>query len=69
LRSHRILPGTPLGALHLGDLGQIVPATSRRDATRSQQAAWTGQSWAGVRWPTSSWTDIREVIGSGHRTQ
>jgi len=69
LRCHRILPGTPLGVLHLGDPGLVAPAASRREASRSNSAVWTGQSWSGVRWPTSSWTDIREVIGSGYHTQ
>ena len=69
LQGCRILPGTPLGALHLGDPGPIAPATSRREASCSQHAAWTGQSWTGVRWPTSSWSDTREVIGTHHLTQ
>ena len=69
LRCHRILPGTPLGALHLGDPGQSALIASRRDASRSNDAVWTGQSWTGVRWPTSPWNDTREVIGTHHLTQ
>ena len=40
-----------------------------RVSTASVRAAWRGQTWTGVRWPTSSWTDTRELIGSGHSTQ
>lgn len=40
-----------------------------RVSTASARAAWRGQTWAGVRWPTSSWTDTRELIGSAHSTQ
>ena len=69
LLGHRLLPGAPLGVLHLGDPGLVAPAASRREASRSNSALWTGQSWTGVRWPTSSWNDTREVIGARHLTQ
>lgn len=35
LQCQRILPGTPLGVLRLGDLGQCDPITSGRQATRT----------------------------------
>ena len=35
----------------------------------SARAIWQGQTWTGVRWPTSSWTDTRELIGSAHSTR
>jgi len=38
----------------------------KRAATHSNRAAWRGQNWTGVRWPRSTWQDIREHIGSGH---
>lgn len=69
LRCHRILPGTPLGTLHLGDPGQSALIASRRDASHGNDVVWIGQSWTGVRWPTSSWADTREVIGTHHLTQ
>ena len=40
-----------------------------RISTASTRAAWQGQTWTGVRWPTSSWTDTRELISSAHSTQ
>ena len=40
-----------------------------RVSTASVRAAWRGQTWTGVRWPTSTWTDTRELIGSAHSTQ
>jgi hypothetical protein len=40
-----------------------------RISTASVRAAWRGQTWTGVRWPTSTWTDTRELIGSAHSTQ
>ena len=45
---------------------QVSPA---RVPVLSTRATWQGQTWAGVRWPTSSWTDTRELIGSAHSTQ
>ena len=39
-----------------------------RDAVASHQAGWQGQSWTGVRWPSSTWTDTRELIGATHQT-
>jgi P2-related tail formation protein len=44
-------------------------ASPSRIALASTHAGWCGQTWAGVRWPSSSWTDTRELIGSGHSTQ
>ena len=40
-----------------------------RISTASTRAAWRGQTWTGVRWPRSTWTDTRELIGSRHSTQ
>lgn len=40
-----------------------------RVSTASARAAWRGQTWTGVRWPSSTWTDTRELIGSAHSTQ
>ena len=45
---------------------QVSPA---RVPVLSTRAAWRGQTWTGVRWPTSTWTDTRELIGSAHSTQ
>lgn len=39
-----------------------------RVSAASAHAAWRGQTWTGVRWPTSTWTDTRELIGSAHST-
>ena len=44
-------------------------AAPSRGAVASTRAAWQGQIWTGVRWPASSWTDTREVIGTRHFTQ
>lgn len=49
-----------------GAASQVSPA---RVPVLSTRAAWRGQTWTGVRWPTSSWTDTRELIGSAHSTQ
>lgn len=49
-----------------GAASQVFPA---RVPVLSTRAAWSGQTWTGVRWPTSSWTDTRELIGSTHSTQ
>ena len=40
-----------------------------RISTASTRAAWRGQTWTGVRWPRSTWTDTRELIGSAHSTR
>ena len=40
-----------------------------RVSTASARATWTSQTWTGVRWPASSWTDTRELIGTGHTSQ
>ena len=45
---------------------QVSPA---RVPVLSTRAAWQGQTWTGVRWPRSTWTDTRELIGSRHSTQ
>lgn len=44
-------------------------ASPSRIALASTHAGWRGQTWTGVRWPTSTWTDTRELIGSAHSTQ
>lgn len=49
-----------------GAASQVYPA---RVPVLSTRAAWRGQTWTGVRWPTSTWTDTRELIGSAHSTQ
>ena len=49
-----------------GAASQVSPA---RVPVLSTRAAWRGQTWTGVRWPTSTWTDTRELIGSAHSTQ
>ena len=43
-------------------------AAPSRMALASGRATWLGQSWTGVRWPASSWTDTRELIGATHQT-
>ena len=48
-----------------GAASQVSPA---RVPLLSTRAAWQGQTWTGVRWPTSSWTDTRELIGATHQT-
>jgi hypothetical protein len=48
-----------------GAASQVSPA---RVPVISTRAAWSGQTWTGVRWPTSTWTDTRELIGAGHRS-
>ena len=40
-----------------------------RVSTASARAVWSGQTWTGVCWPASSWTDARELIGSHHTSQ
>ncbi len=49
-----------------GAASQVFPA---RVPVLSTRAAWQGQTWTGVRWPTSTWIDTRELIGSAHSTQ
>jgi len=44
-------------------------AAPSRVAVASHQAGWQGQSWTGVRWPSSTWTDTRELIGTSHTSQ
>ena len=68
LLCHTVVPGTHLGALRLGDVGQPARHTSLREASRSISTAWAGQTWTGVRWPNSSWNDTRELIGAAHQT-
>ena len=48
-----------------GAASQVSPA---RVPVLSTRAAWRGQTWTGVRWPTSTWTNTRELIGSRHST-
>jgi len=43
-------------------------AAPSRMALASGRATWSGQSWTGVRWPSSAWTDTRELIGATHQT-
>ena len=40
-----------------------------RVSTASTRVTRSGQTWTGVRWPASTWTDTRELIGSAHSTQ
>ena len=40
-----------------------------RVSTASTRVTRSGQTWTRVRWPASSWTDTRELIGTGHSTQ
>lgn len=54
------------GSAQAGAASQVSPA---RVPVLSVRAAWQGQTWTGVRWPASSWTDTRELIGSSHSTQ
>ncbi len=49
-----------------GSASQVLPA---RVSVLSTRAIWQGQTWTGVRWPRSTWTDTRELIGSAHSTQ
>ena len=49
-----------------GAASQVSPA---RVPVLSRRATWSGQTWTGVRWPASSWTDTRELIGTGHTSQ
>lgn len=49
-----------------GAASQVSPA---RVPVLSTRAAWSGQTWTGVRWPASTWTDTRELIGSAHSTR
>ena len=46
-----------------------MQAAPSRVVVASHQAGWQGQTWTGVRWPSSTWTDTRELIGSAHSTQ
>jgi hypothetical protein len=43
-------------------------AAPSRVAVASHQAGWQGQTWIGVRWPTSNWIATRELIGATHQT-
>ena len=43
-------------------------AAPSRVAVASHHTGWQGQSWTGVRWPSSTWTDTRELIGATHQT-
>ena len=44
----------------------VAPA---RVPVLSTRAAWSGQTWTGVRWPASSWAETRELIGTAHTSQ
>jgi len=44
---------------------QILTA---REPAFSTRGVWQGQTWTGVRWPSSTWTDTRELIGATHQT-
>ena len=50
------------------DRNTSTQAAPSRVAVASHQAGWQGQSWTGVRWPSSTWTDTRELIGATHQT-
>jgi len=39
-----------------------------REPAFSTRGVWQGQTWTGVRWPSSTWTDTRELIGATHQT-
>ena len=54
------------GSTPSSSASRVAPA---RVPVLSTRAAWRGQTWTGVRWPSSSWTDTRELIGSAHSTQ
>ena len=54
------------GSTPSSSASRVAPA---RVPILSTRAAWSGQTWTGVRWPSSSWTDTRELIGSSHSTQ
>ena len=54
------------GSTPSSSASHIAPA---RVPVLSTHALWHGQTWTGVRWPSSSWTDTRELIGSSHSTQ
>ena len=51
---------------HSTEANTSAQAAPSRTALSSKHAAWSGQTWTGVRWPSSSWTDTRELIGAGH---
>lgn len=48
--------------------GPKTAATPARTSLSSMRAAWQGQTWTGVRWPSSSWQDTRELIGTANQT-
>lgn len=54
------------GSTPSSSASRVAPA---RVPVLSTRALWQGQTWSGVRWPSSSWTDTRELIGSSHSTQ
>jgi hypothetical protein len=54
------------GSAEADTASQVSPA---RVPVLSTRAAWQGQTWTGVRWPTSTWTDTCELVGSTHSTQ
>ncbi len=54
------------GSTPVTSAARVAPA---RVPILSIRAAWRGQTWTGVRWPSSTWSDTRELIGSHHSTQ
>jgi P2-related tail formation protein len=47
----------------------LATAHPSHEHTACVRTDWQGQTWTGIDWPTSSWRDTREVIGSAHHTQ
>jgi len=63
--SHPSLLRLLTGSTPTPSASYVAPA---RVPVLSTRALWQGQIWTGVRWPSSSWTDARELIGAGHRS-
>ncbi len=55
-----------LGLLCLGEALPCRDAIGRAMASHGYVVPWQGQGWSGVTWPTSSWRQTRELIGSRH---
>ena len=51
------------------DNNRVAILIDNREYRYWKNATWTSQTWTGVRWPASSWTDTRELIGTGHTSQ
>ncbi|HQT03409.1 MAG TPA: phage tail protein [Thiotrichales bacterium] len=45
-----------------------VAVNASNDATNSSDAAYLGQTWAGVKWVDARWSSLREVVGVGQVT-